>query len=70
MLRIKGIWAGHVVTPWNRLKPARKSQGKQTKRIQTTVKLARHLKNLAIARKSLKSKINFQRLKLPEFTKI
>lgn len=20
MLRIKGFWAGHVVTPWNRLK--------------------------------------------------
>lgn len=49
---------------------ARKSQGKQTKLTQTTVKLARHLKNLAIARKWLKSKINFQRLKLPEFTRI
>lgn len=28
ILRIKGIWAGHVVTPWNRLQPAIKSQGK------------------------------------------
>lgn len=28
ILRIKGIWAGHVVIPWNRLQPAIKSQGK------------------------------------------
>ena len=28
MLRIKGFWAGNVVTPWNSLKPAIKSQGK------------------------------------------
>lgn len=58
------------MTPWNRLKPAMTSRGKQTKLIQITVKLVRHLKNLAIARKSLKSKINFQRLQLLEFTKI
>lgn len=58
------------MTPWNRLKPAMTSQRKQTKLIQITVKLVRHLKNLAIARKSLKSKVNFQRLQLLEFTKI
>lgn len=61
MLRIKNISVGNVLTPWNRLKPVIKSQEKENKLIQITVKLAvEHLKNLAVARKSLKSKINVE----------